>query len=178
MSEAIVSVGKLGSLIAHFQAQPTLINHIIQAQQEDTMLRKLAKERLVGLLNPLPVPEWKWKHVTMDFLFGLPHTSSGYDDIWVIVDRLTKTTRFLPVKITFTLDKLTNLYVDKIVSAYGAPMSIVLQGYLKVLVEFTTNLGYQVIFQYHISSSDKWLVKMNHPDFGEYALGLCVIVQG
>ena len=61
----------------------------------------------------------------MDFLFGLPHTSSGYDDIWVIVDRLMKTTRFLLVKVTFTLDKLVKLYVDKIVSAYGAPVSIV-----------------------------------------------------
>ncbi|KAA0032039.1 Gag protease polyprotein [Cucumis melo var. makuwa] len=61
----------------------------------------------------------------MDFLFGLPHTLSGYDGIWVIVHKLTKTTRFLSVKVTFTLDKLAKLYVDKIESAYGAPVSIV-----------------------------------------------------
>ncbi|TYJ98018.1 reverse transcriptase [Cucumis melo var. makuwa] len=83
------------------------------------------RQRQGGFLNPLPVPEWKWEHITMDFLFGLPRTFSGHDGIWVIVDRLTKTTRFLPVKATSTLDQLARLYVDKIVSQYGVPVSIV-----------------------------------------------------
>ena len=61
----------------------------------------------------------------MDFLFGLPKTPSGYDEIWVIVDRFTKTARFLPVKVIFTLDKLAKLYVDKVVSQYGTPVSII-----------------------------------------------------
>ncbi|KAL0549436.1 hypothetical protein IC582_013918 [Cucumis melo] len=61
----------------------------------------------------------------MDFLFGLPRTSSGHDGIWVIVDRLTQTARFIPVKATSTLDQLARLYVDKIVSQYGVPVSIV-----------------------------------------------------
>ncbi|KAA0037768.1 reverse transcriptase [Cucumis melo var. makuwa] len=86
---------------------------------------KPVRQRPGGFLNPLPVPEWKWEHITMDFLFGLPRTSSGHDSIWVIVDRLTKTTRFIPIKMTSTLDQLTRLYVDKIVSQYGVPMSIV-----------------------------------------------------
>lgn len=51
----------------------------------------------------------------MDFLFGLPRTFNGLDGIWVIVDRVTKTERFLPIKVTFTLDKLAKLYVDKII---------------------------------------------------------------
>ncbi|KAL0534029.1 hypothetical protein IC582_028306 [Cucumis melo] len=170
MDEAAVSVGKLGSLIAHFQVQPILIDRIIKAQLDDARLRKLAEEvrqnqrlnyslkddvalmkydrlcvpsdqtikdqilkeahssayamhpgstkvyitlkkhywwlgmkreiadyvakclicqqvkperqRPAGLLNPLPVLEWKWEHVTMDFLFGLPHTTNGHDGIW------------------------------------------------------------------------------------------------
>jgi hypothetical protein len=49
-------------------------------------------------LQSLPIPMWKWEDISMDFIFGLPKTSKGYDSIWVIVDRLTKTTRFLPVK--------------------------------------------------------------------------------
>jgi len=69
---------------------------------------KPERQRPGGLLKPLPVPEWKWEHITMDFLFGLPRTPSGYDGIWVIVDRLTKTARFLPVKVTSTLDQLLN----------------------------------------------------------------------
>ena len=61
----------------------------------------------------------------MDFLFGLPHISSRHDGIWVIVDRLTNTTQFILIKVTFTLDQLARLYVDKIVSHYGVLVSIV-----------------------------------------------------
>ncbi|KAA0032714.1 DNA/RNA polymerases superfamily protein [Cucumis melo var. makuwa] len=86
---------------------------------------KPVRQRPGGFLNPLPVPEWKWEHITMDFLFGLPRTSSGHEGIWVIVDRLTKTTQFIPIKMTSTLDQLARLYVDKIVSQYGVPVSIV-----------------------------------------------------
>ncbi|KAL0540156.1 hypothetical protein IC582_024386 [Cucumis melo] len=89
---------------------------------------KPVRQRPGGFLNPLPVPEWKWEHITMDFLFGLPRTSSGHDGIWVIVDRLTKTTRFIPIKMTSTLDQLARLYVDKIVSQYGVPVSIKAMG--------------------------------------------------
>ncbi|KAA0066793.1 DNA/RNA polymerases superfamily protein [Cucumis melo var. makuwa] len=83
------------------------------------------RQRPGGLLNPLPVPDWKWEHITMDFLFGLPRTSRGYDGIWVIVDRPTKTARFIPIKATSTLDQLAKLYVDRIVSQHGVPVSIV-----------------------------------------------------
>ncbi|KAA0040277.1 reverse transcriptase [Cucumis melo var. makuwa] len=86
---------------------------------------KPVRQRPGGFLNPLPVPEWKWEHITMDFLFGLPRTSIGHDGIWVIVDRLTKTTRFILIKITSTLDQLARLYVDKIVSQYRVRVSIV-----------------------------------------------------
>ncbi|KAL0556346.1 hypothetical protein IC582_004859 [Cucumis melo] len=86
---------------------------------------KPVRQRPRGLLNPLPVPEWKWAHITMDFLFGLLRTSRGYDGIWVIVDRLTKKARFIPIKATSTLDQLTKLYVNRIVSQHGVRVSIV-----------------------------------------------------
>ena len=50
-----------------------------------------------GLLMPLPPPEWKWSHITMDFVSGFPRLSQGHDAIWVVVDRLTKSVHFLPV---------------------------------------------------------------------------------
>ena len=52
-----------------------------------------------GLLQPLSIPEWKWEHITMDFVTGLPRTPSGYDAIWVIVDRLTKSAHFIPYRV-------------------------------------------------------------------------------
>ena len=61
----------------------------------------------------------------MDFVVGLPKTKEGYDTIWVIVDRLTKSAHFLPVRITYTMDKYTEIYVKEIVRLNGVPVSIV-----------------------------------------------------
>jgi hypothetical protein len=43
-----------------------------------------------GLLQPLSIPGWMWEEIVMDFIVGLPTTVKGFDSIWVIVDRLTK----------------------------------------------------------------------------------------
>jgi hypothetical protein len=51
-----------------------------------------------GLLQPLQIPQWKWDEIGMDFIVGLPRTRTGYDSIWVVVDRLTKAAHFIPVK--------------------------------------------------------------------------------
>ena len=76
-------------------------------------------------MQPLPIPEWKWDHVTMDFIVGLSRTASGNDAIWVIVDRLTKTVHFIPIKISFSLDRLARLYLNKIISKHGVLASII-----------------------------------------------------
>ena len=61
----------------------------------------------------------------MDFVSGLPKIRKDNDAVWMIIERLTKLAHFLPIKMTFTLDKLTKLYVDEIISRYGVPISIV-----------------------------------------------------
>nr|GFA80631.1 putative reverse transcriptase domain-containing protein [Tanacetum cinerariifolium] len=73
-----------------------------------------------GLLQQPKIPEWKWENVTMDFVTGLPRTPSGYDSIWVIVDRLTKSAHFLPKKKTDSIEKLAELYLKEIVYAFLA----------------------------------------------------------
>nr|CAN61139.1 hypothetical protein VITISV_009489 [Vitis vinifera] len=75
--------------------------------------------------QPLAIPEWKWEHITMDFVIGLPRTLGGNNAIWVIVDRLTKSAHFLPMKVNFSLDRLASLYVKEIVRMHGVPVSIV-----------------------------------------------------
>ncbi|GKE26825.1 putative reverse transcriptase domain-containing protein, partial [Tanacetum coccineum] len=86
---------------------------------------KAEHQKLSGLLQQPEIPVWKWERITMDFVSGLPRTPSGYDTIWVIVDRLTKSAHFLPMKKTDSMEKLTRLYLKEIVCRHGVPVSII-----------------------------------------------------
>nr|GFA07874.1 reverse transcriptase domain-containing protein [Tanacetum cinerariifolium] len=77
-----------------------------------------------GLLLQPEIPQWKWDNITMDFVTKLPRTSSGYDTIWVIVDRLTKSAYFLPMREDDSMDKLTKLYLKEVVTRHRIPISI------------------------------------------------------
>jgi hypothetical protein len=59
-----------------------------------------------GFLQPLPIPEWKWEVVTMDFITKLPRTNKQHDFIMVVVDKLTKVAHFVPVKLTHKEDNI------------------------------------------------------------------------
>ncbi|GJW94237.1 putative reverse transcriptase domain-containing protein [Tanacetum coccineum] len=78
-----------------------------------------------GLLVQSEIPMWKWERITMDFVTKLPKTSYGYDTIWVIIDRLTKSTHFIPTRETDSMETLTRLYIKEIVSRHGVPISII-----------------------------------------------------
>ena len=86
---------------------------------------KAEHQKPAGLLQSLPIPQWKWERITMDFVVGLPRCRNGHDTIWVIVDRLTKSAHFLPIKNSDSLDKLAQLYVREIIRLHGTPVSIV-----------------------------------------------------
>lgn len=77
---------------------------------------KAEYQRPARLLQPLKIPEWKFDEIGMDFIVGLPKTASGYDSIWVIVDRLTKVARFIPVKTTYNSAKLAELFMSRLVN--------------------------------------------------------------
>ena len=78
---------------------------------------KVEHQRPAGSLQPLFIPEWKWEHITIDFVTRLPRTLGGNNTIWVIVDRLTKSAHFLPMKFNFSMDRLASLYVREIVDS-------------------------------------------------------------
>ncbi|GJT16489.1 putative reverse transcriptase domain-containing protein [Tanacetum coccineum] len=59
------------------------------------------------------IPEWKWDNITMDFVTKLPKSSQGYNTIWVIVDRLTKSVIFTPMRETDPMDKLARIYLKE-----------------------------------------------------------------
>ncbi|KAK8934991.1 hypothetical protein KSP39_PZI014260 [Platanthera zijinensis] len=78
-----------------------------------------------GFLKSLPIPEWKFDDISMDFVHGLPRSQKGNDAIWVIVDRLTKVSHFIPHRKDDSVEKLAKLYVDNIVRLQCVPRSIV-----------------------------------------------------
>ena len=88
-------------------------------------LVKAEHQKPAGPLQPLTIPEWKWEHITMDFVTGLPRTRRQHDAVWVIVDRLTKSAHFIPIRITYSLEELVQKYMEEVVRLHGVPVSIV-----------------------------------------------------
>ena len=86
---------------------------------------KYEHQRPGGTLQRMPIPEWKWETIAMDFVVGLPKTLGKFDSIWVIVDRLTKSAHFILVKVTYNAEKLAKLYISEVVRLHGVPLSII-----------------------------------------------------
>ncbi|GJT91861.1 putative reverse transcriptase domain-containing protein [Tanacetum coccineum] len=86
---------------------------------------KAEHQKPSGLLVQPEIPEWKWEKITMDFVTKLPKTKNDYDTIWVIVDRLTKSAHFLPMREMDLMEKLMKLYMKEVVTRHGVPVSII-----------------------------------------------------
>ncbi|GAU51374.1 hypothetical protein TSUD_413070 [Trifolium subterraneum] len=86
---------------------------------------KIEHQKPAGPLQPLEIPEWKWEHITMDFVTGLPRNQKGEDSIWVIVDRLIKSAHFIAVKSTYKASRYAEIFLEEIVKLHGVPLSIV-----------------------------------------------------
>ncbi|GJT12850.1 putative reverse transcriptase domain-containing protein [Tanacetum coccineum] len=86
---------------------------------------KAEHQRPSGLLVQPEIPQWKWDNITMDFITKLPKSSQGYDTIWVIVDRLTKSAIFIPMRETDPMEKLARMYLKEVVTRHGIPVSII-----------------------------------------------------
>ena len=114
---------------------------------------KAEHQRPVGLLQSLPIPQWKWENITMNFVTGLPRTQRGHDVIWVIVDRLTKTAHFLPIRNDFPLSRLAQLYVDEIIRLHGIPISIVSDRDPRFTSQFWPSLQHALGTRLHFSTA-------------------------
>jgi hypothetical protein len=86
---------------------------------------KASRLKLAGVLQPLLIPMWKWDDISMDFIVGLPLTTRKKDSIWVIVDILTKTTHFIAVHTTYSVQQYAEIYMDKTVRLHGIPKTII-----------------------------------------------------
>ena len=100
-----------------------IVNFVAQCPNSQQV--NCERQRPGGTLQRMPIPEWKWERIAMDFVVGLPKTLGKFDSIWVIVDMLTKSAQFIPVKMTYNEEKLAKLYISEIVRLHGVPLSII-----------------------------------------------------
>ncbi|GKF17051.1 putative reverse transcriptase domain-containing protein [Tanacetum coccineum] len=118
---------------------------------------KIEHQRASGLLQPLEIPVWKWDEISMDFVTGLPRTQRKHDAIWVVVDRLTKTAHFLPIRKDFSISRLAEMFQQEIVRLHE-------------------RLGNQAQVQYGFSSRDRRTVRTYDSDTGDTLNGLGIHV--
>ncbi|GJY24147.1 putative reverse transcriptase domain-containing protein [Tanacetum coccineum] len=93
--------------------EPRVDEYSIASMAGRPVLSQREYQRPSGLLVQLEIPQWKWDNITMDFVTKLPKSSQGYDTIWVIVDRLTKSAIFVPMRETDPLEKLARMYLKE-----------------------------------------------------------------
>ncbi|KAJ9537587.1 hypothetical protein OSB04_030320 [Centaurea solstitialis] len=86
---------------------------------------KAEHQKPYGSLQPLDIPMWKWEELTMDLVTKLPKTARQHDSIWVVVDRLTKSAHFLPVRESYSMDKWAQTYIDEIIKRHGVPLKVI-----------------------------------------------------
>ncbi|KAH0758120.1 hypothetical protein KY290_021613 [Solanum tuberosum] len=86
---------------------------------------KVEHQKLGGMTQEIDIPSWKWEVINMDFITGSPCTRRQHDSIWVIVDRMNKSSLFLAVKTTNSVEDYAKLYINEIVRLHGVPLSIV-----------------------------------------------------
>ena len=84
-------------MVSYEEGIVDFISHCLNCQQV-----KYEHQKPGGVTQRMPIPEWKWERIAMDFVVGLPRTLGKFDAIWVIVDRLTKSAHFVPVQTTYT----------------------------------------------------------------------------
>nr|GEZ63540.1 putative reverse transcriptase domain-containing protein [Tanacetum cinerariifolium] len=107
---------------------------------DDLWTVKAEHQRPSRLLVQPEIPVWKWDNITMDFVTKLPKSPQGYDTIWVIVDRLTKSAIFAPMRETDPLEKLAKLYLKEVVARHEIPVLIICDRDLRFASRFWRTL--------------------------------------
>nr|GFB88202.1 reverse transcriptase domain-containing protein [Tanacetum cinerariifolium] len=101
---------------------------------------KTESQKPSGLLVQHKIPEWEWDNITMDVVTKLPKLSQGYDTIWVVVNRLTKSTIITPIRETDPMDKLARIYLKEVVTGHEIPVSIISDRYPRFTSNFWRSL--------------------------------------
>ena len=86
---------------------------------------KAEHQHPAGLLQPLPIPEWKWEIISLDFITDLPKNNRQNDSIMVVVDKLSKAAHFIPVKSTYKAINIAYIFMKEIFRLHGVPRIVI-----------------------------------------------------
>ena len=128
---------------------------------------KSEHKRPGGLLQPLEISVWTWDDISMDFIVGLPLTIASNDTLWVIVDRLTKLARFIPMNCKWEMEQLAQAYIKYVGRFYGVPRTIVSDRDTRYLSQFWkslqvalgTNLLHSTSFHHRLMGKQRQLIR-------------------
>ena len=101
---------------------------------------KVEHQHPARLLQPLPIPEWKWEIISIDFITGFPNNQKQNDSIMVVVDKLSKAAHFIPVKTTFKASNIADIFMKQIFRLHGIPKVIISDRDSKFTGNFWTTL--------------------------------------
>lgn len=106
-----------------------------------------------GLLQPLPIPEQNWEHVSMDLIVQLPRTKRNFDAVVTFVDKLSKMVHFVPTRTDITAPELARLFIDNVVRLHGLPRVIISDRDPKFTSKFWRTLFDELDVDLHLSTA-------------------------
>jgi len=101
---------------------------------------KVEHQHPFRLLQPLPIPEWKWEIISIDFITGLPKNKKQNDSIMVVVDKLRKAAHFIPIKSTYKVVNIADVFMKEVFRLHGIPKVIISDRYAKFTGNFWKSL--------------------------------------
>ncbi|KAA3474228.1 Gag protease polyprotein [Gossypium australe] len=122
-----------------------------------------------GKLYPLEISRWKWDKITMDFVLGFPLSPTKKNSVWMIVDRLTKSAHFLPVRTNYSLEKLAKLYISKIVEFTPFPASTYRHPSCQTEIQ-GTKIQFSIAFHPQIDGQSEKVIQVLEDMFRNYMI--------
>ena len=101
---------------------------------------KVEHQHPVGLLQPLPILEWKWDVISLDFITGFPLTKKKHDSIMVVINMLSNYAHFIPVKSTDKAVNVADIFLKEIFRLHGVPKMVIYDRYVKFTSNFWKSL--------------------------------------